>query len=75
MPIAHLYILSGRTEIQKKKLVEAVDEAIRKGLELPPEALIEILIHEVDKEDWGRQGILRSAELNPQLIKKTQRTL
>ena len=55
MPLAHLYILEGREEMQKKHLIEAVTTAISEALDTRRES-IRVLIQEIPKGHWGIGG-------------------
>ncbi|OGS27841.1 MAG: 4-oxalocrotonate tautomerase [Elusimicrobia bacterium RIFOXYB2_FULL_48_7] len=59
MPVIKIEMWKGRTHEQKKKLVEKVTSATVESIGCPPEA-VQIIINEVDKENWGLAGQLAS---------------
>ncbi|MBP8276375.1 MAG: 4-oxalocrotonate tautomerase family protein [Propionivibrio sp.] len=56
MPFAQLYILEGRTEEQKRALIEKVTAAIVEAVAAPKEN-VRVWIHDVPKENWGIAGV------------------
>ena len=56
MPFAQLYILEGRTEEQKRALIEKVTTAIVEAVAAPTEN-VRVWIHDVPKENWGIAGV------------------
>ena len=56
MPFAQLYILEGRTEEQKRALIEKVTSAIVEAVNAPKEN-VRVWIHEMPKENWGIAGV------------------
>ncbi len=56
MPFAQLYILEGRTEEQKRALIEKVTAAIVEAVNAPKEN-VRVWIHDVPKENWGIAGV------------------
>ncbi len=56
MPFAQLYILEGRTEEQKRALIEKVTTAIVEAVNAPKEN-VRVWIHEMPKENWGIAGV------------------
>ena len=54
MPVVHIYIWKGFTEQAKKKVIEGVTKVFAE-LGIPKEA-VEIIIHEIPKENWGIGG-------------------
>jgi len=56
MPFAQLYILEGRTEEQKRALIEKVTSAIVDAVGAPKDN-VRVWIHDVPKEDWGIAGV------------------
>ncbi|MGX7029889.1 2-hydroxymuconate tautomerase [Vagococcus zengguangii] len=62
MPIVHIELLEGRTDEQKKSMVQEVTEAISKTSGAPKEN-IHVVIQEMKKEHYAVGGVLKS-ELN-----------
>lgn len=60
MPFAQLYILEGRTEEQKRALIEKVTAAIVEAVNAPKEN-VRVWIHDVPKENWGIAGVSAKA--------------
>jgi 4-oxalocrotonate tautomerase len=56
MPIAHIYIMEGRDEEKKERLIAEVTEAICRALEAPAES-VRIVIQEVPKAHFGIAGV------------------
>ncbi|KVT47753.1 2-hydroxymuconate tautomerase [Burkholderia multivorans] len=59
MPIAHLYILEGRDDDRKERLIAEVTEAIHRSLDAPVES-VRVIITEMPKGHFGIGG--RSAK-------------
>jgi 4-oxalocrotonate tautomerase len=55
MPFAQIHILEGRTEEQKRAVIEKVTAALVDALGAPVEA-VRVLITEVPKTQWGIGG-------------------
>ena len=55
MPFAQVYILEGRTDEQKRAVIEKVTQALVDALGAPKEN-VRVLIHDVPKENWGIAG-------------------
>ncbi|MEN2472170.1 2-hydroxymuconate tautomerase [Burkholderia sp. GS2Y] len=55
MPIAQIYLMEGRTEDQKRAVIESVTEALAGAVGAPREN-VRVLIHDVPKENWGIAG-------------------
>jgi 4-oxalocrotonate tautomerase len=55
MPFAQLYIAEGRTDEQKKQLIQKVTEAFVDALGTKPES-VWITVQDVRKEQWGIGG-------------------
>jgi len=56
MPFAQLYLLEGRTEAQKRAVIEKVAQALAESLGAPKEN-VRVWIHDVPKENWGIAGV------------------
>jgi 4-oxalocrotonate tautomerase len=61
MPIVTLQISKGRTLEQKKQLVDGITGTIVDALGVDP-SWVTILIHELDRENIGKSGILLSEQ-------------
>ncbi len=55
MPFAQIYMLEGRSEAQKKAVIEKVTQALVEALDAPP-ANVRVWIHDMPKENWGIAG-------------------
>ena len=55
MPFAQLYILEGRTEEQKRAVIEKVTQALVDAIDAPQQN-VRVWIHEMPKENWGIAG-------------------
>ncbi|HVW51883.1 MULTISPECIES: 2-hydroxymuconate tautomerase [unclassified Trinickia] len=55
MPIAHLYILEGRDEEKKERLIAEVSEAIHRAIDAPLEA-VRVIVTEMPKAHFGIGG-------------------
>ncbi|OHC67083.1 MAG: 4-oxalocrotonate tautomerase [Rhodocyclales bacterium RIFCSPLOWO2_02_FULL_63_24] len=62
MPFAQIYLLEGRTDAQKKAVIEKVTAALQDAVGAPAEN-IRVWIHDVPKTNWGIAGVT-AAELN-----------
>lgn len=56
MPFAHIHMLEGRTEQQKKAVIEKVTDALHEAVGAPKES-IRVWINELPKENWGIAGV------------------
>ncbi|MFY0676727.1 MAG: 4-oxalocrotonate tautomerase family protein [Neptuniibacter sp.] len=61
MPIAQIYMIEGRSEEQKAKVIEKVSDALNEATGAPKEA-IRIIIQEVPSENWGKAGVTAKSE-------------
>lgn len=61
MPVVHVYVWKGFSREAKKKLVEGITRLFV-DMSVPAEA-VEVIIHEVSKENWGVGGELASEKL------------
>jgi 4-oxalocrotonate tautomerase len=55
MPFAQIYLIEGRTEDQKRAVVEKVTQALVEAVGAPVEN-VRVWIHEVPKTNWGIAG-------------------
>lgn len=55
MPFAQIYILEGRTEKQKRRVIEKVTDALCEAVDAKREA-VRVMILEVPKSQWGIGG-------------------
>jgi 4-oxalocrotonate tautomerase len=55
MPFAQIYLLEGRTEEQKRAVIEKVTQALQQAVGAPVEN-IRVWIHDVPKTNWGIAG-------------------
>jgi len=56
MPFAQVYMIEGRTEEQKRALIEKVTQAVAEAVGAPKEN-VRVWIHDVPKENWGIAGV------------------
>ena len=54
MPIVHVYMWSGVSKEAKAKIIKGITRVFEE-LEIPAHA-VEVVIHEVPKENWGIRG-------------------
>ena len=59
MPVVNIYMWSGRTEEQKRKIAEGITEVFRTAADIPPEAL-HIIFQDISKNNWAIAGKLAS---------------
>ena len=55
MPFAQIYMIEGRTEEQKRAVIEKVTEALHEAVGAPKET-IRVWIHDLPKTNWGIAG-------------------
>lgn len=60
MPFAQIYIIEGRTEEQKRAVIEKVTQALIDAINAPKES-VRVLIHDLPKENWGIAGVSAKA--------------
>jgi 4-oxalocrotonate tautomerase len=60
MPIAQLYLIEGRSEQQKRAVIEKVTQALVEAIGVPKES-VRVLIQDVPKENWGIAGTIAQA--------------
>lgn len=56
MPFAQIYLLEGRTEEQKRAVIEEVSAALTRALDAPMEN-VRVWIHDMPKTNWGIAGV------------------
>jgi 4-oxalocrotonate tautomerase len=56
MPFAQIYMLEGRTDDQKKAVIERVTQALVEATGAPI-ANVRVWIHDVPKQNWGIAGV------------------
>jgi 4-oxalocrotonate tautomerase len=56
MPFAQIYMLEGRTEEQKRAVIEKVTQALVDAIDAPQQN-VRVWIHELPKENWGIAGV------------------
>ncbi|ATA56723.1 4-oxalocrotonate tautomerase [Variovorax sp. V35] len=56
MPFAQIYLIEGRTEEQKRALIEKVTRAIVEAVDAPKEN-VRVWLHDMPKENWGIGGV------------------
>jgi len=56
MPFAQIYMLEGRTEAQKRAVIEKVTQALVEAVGAPV-STVRVMIQEVPKENWGIAGV------------------
>ena len=56
MPFAQIYMLEGRTEEQKRAVIEKVTQALVEAIGAPKEN-VRVWIHDVPKENRGIAGV------------------
>lgn len=59
MPVVHIYLFPGRSVQVKNELVKRIARDFEEVTNIKPESL-NILFHDVAKEDWGVRGALAS---------------
>ncbi|WP_281275378.1 2-hydroxymuconate tautomerase [Azoarcus indigens] len=55
MPFAQIYLLEGRSEDEKRAVIEKVTQALVEAVDTPRER-VRVWIHEVPKANWGIAG-------------------
>ncbi|HHC19137.1 MAG TPA: 4-oxalocrotonate tautomerase [Euryarchaeota archaeon] len=61
MPLVHVYVWKGFSNEAKKRVIEGITKLFAE-MNIPPQA-VEIIIHEVPKENWGIGGEQASEKL------------
>jgi 4-oxalocrotonate tautomerase len=59
MPVVHIYMYAGRSKEVKSELVKRISKDFEDVANIKPESL-NILFHDVEKQDWGIRGVLAS---------------
>ncbi|HEX5021192.1 MAG TPA: tautomerase family protein [Candidatus Binatia bacterium] len=59
MPVVHIYLFPGRSTQVKNELVKRISKDFEEVANIKPESL-NILFHDIAKEDWGVRGVLAS---------------
>jgi len=55
VPFAQIYLIEGRTEIQKRAVIEKVTDALAEAVSAPREN-IRVVIQEIPNTQWGIAG-------------------
>ena len=55
MPFAQIYMLEGRSEEQKRAVIEKVTQALVEAVDAPVQN-VRVWIHDVPKQNWGIAG-------------------
>jgi 4-oxalocrotonate tautomerase len=61
MPVVQVYMWSGRTEEQKRKIAQGITKVFGDAAGVPAEAM-HVVFHDVDKSDWAIAGKLCSED-------------
>ena len=61
MPVVQIYMFPGKTKQQKNELVKRITKDFADVVNVKPESL-NILFHDIAKEDWGVRGTLASEQ-------------
>ena len=56
MPLAQIYMLEGRTEAQKKTVIEKVTKALQEAVDAPVQS-VRVCIIEMPSTNWGIGGV------------------
>ena len=59
MPVVQVYMWSGRTKEQKRKIAEGITQVFGEAAGVPAEAM-HVVFHDIDKSDWAIAGKLCS---------------
>lgn len=57
MPVVTVELWEGRTLEQKRRLVQAITDAMIEHADARPDAL-HVILHEIPRENWARAGVL-----------------
>lgn len=55
MPFAQIYLIEGRSEEQKRAVIDKVTQALSEAVGAPKEN-VRVWIHDVPKTNWGIAG-------------------
>jgi 4-oxalocrotonate tautomerase len=55
MPVVQISWWTGRTDEQKKKVIEGITKVIAEALNIKPEA-VTVIIYDIEKKNWGVGG-------------------
>jgi 4-oxalocrotonate tautomerase len=55
MPVVQIYMIQGRTDEQKKAIIEKVTQALVDAASVPPER-VRIIIQDIPSTQWGIAG-------------------
>ena len=55
MPLAHIYLLEGRSEEVKRSVIEKVTQALHEAVGAPKEN-VRVVIQDIPKTNWGIAG-------------------
>ena len=56
MPLVKIYLWKGRDKEKKKELIKKVTSAVVDAIDCSAEA-VQVIINEVDKDNWGIGGV------------------
>ena len=56
MPLAQIYMIEGRTEEQKKAVIEKVTKALQEAVDAPVQS-VRVCIIEMPSTNWGLGGV------------------
>ena len=56
MPLAQIYMIQGRTDEQKKALIEKVTQAIMEAVIGSAGKTVRVIIQDIPKTQWGMGG-------------------
>lgn len=56
MPFAQIYMIEGRTEEQKRAVIEKVTQALVEAVGAPKDS-VRVWIHDMPKTNWGIAGV------------------
>jgi 4-oxalocrotonate tautomerase len=61
MPLIQVHMLKGRTDEQKRQIIESMTKVMIDVCGSSPER-VAVLLHEMDADNWGRAGVPMSDE-------------
>ncbi len=64
MPMIQVYMLQGRTDAQKRQLIEAMTNVMVEVCGSKPER-VGVIVNEIDPANWGRAGVPHSDNAQP----------